>query len=263
MSVFVARTLDFNNTTRIVNLPDGTLPQHPATVAQLNAAVEGLAWKDSCRVATQADISISSPGSTIDGISMVAGDRVLVKANTASSENGIYIWNGSAVAMTRALDMDIATEVEGAILTVEEGTSANTTFRQSSVNVTLGTTALNWSIFGTSAGAASTSSAGIVQLATQTIVNTGTDAAQAITPSTLAGSIYAKKTFNATVGDGTSTSITLSHNFNTRDVRVTLYRNSGNYDEVMCEVQHSTVNTVTLIFDAAPTTAQYACTISN
>ena len=122
MPLDVQRTLDFGNARRIVNLPNPASAQEPATRAYVDSAVEGLAWKDSCRVATQGNINLSSPGATIDGITMASGDRVLVRAQTTQSQNGIYIWNGSAVAMTRALDANTADELEQATTTVEEGT---------------------------------------------------------------------------------------------------------------------------------------------
>lgn len=251
MSLDVQRSLDFGGARRILNLPDGVGAQEPATVAQLNAAVEGLAWKDSVRVSTQGNLNLASPGASIDGVSMAANDRVAVRLQTAGAENGLYIWNGAAVAMTRSLDMNTAAEVEQAIVTVEEGTNAGTTYRQTVVNVTLGTTALAWATFGTAAGAASTSSAGIIQLATQSETDTGTDAAKAVTPATLAGSVFASKKFAANFGDGSATSYAITHNLNTRDVDVEVYRNSGNFDTVLCEIQRTSVNIVTLVFDSA------------
>jgi len=59
------------------------------------------------------------------------------------------------------------------------------------------------------------------------------------------------------VGDGTSTSITVTHNLNTRDVTVGVYSSTSTYDEVNCDVQHTTANTVTLLFSTAPTSGQY------
>jgi hypothetical protein len=59
------------------------------------------------------------------------------------------------------------------------------------------------------------------------------------------------------VGDGTAVAYTITHNLNTRDVTVTLYENSGTYAEVICDVEHTTVNTVTLRFSIAPTSNQY------
>ena len=63
--------------------------------------------------------------------------------------------------------------------------------------------------------------------------------------------------YAAAIGDGTSTSITVTHNLNTRDVTVGVYSATSTYDEVSCDVQHTTANTVTLLFSVAPTSNQY------
>lgn len=99
MSKQILSDLDFNSAARILNLPDPTLAQHPATKAYVDSAVEGLAWKDSVRVATVANITLSGPGATIDGVAMAANDRVLVKDQSTASQNGIYIWNGGALSL--------------------------------------------------------------------------------------------------------------------------------------------------------------------
>lgn len=262
MSTQILTNLDFNNAARIQNLPNAVSPQEPATLSQLNSLVEGVAWKDSCRVATQANLTLASPGATIDGITMTTSDRVLVRAQTADAENGVYIWNGSAVAMTRALDMDAAPEVEQAVTTVEEGTSAGVTYRQTVVNVTLGTTALAWSVFGTAAGAASETSAGIAEVATQAETDAGTDDLRIVSPLKLKASPFARRSFAQDIGDGSATSITLTHNLASRDVRVEVFRNSGNYDTIHCDVQRPSTNTVTLVFAAAPTAAQFRALIT-
>jgi hypothetical protein len=251
MALDIQRSLDFGGARRILNLPDGVGAQEPATVAQLNAAVEGIAWKDSVRVRVSGNTNIAAPGAALDGVTMAANDRVLLGAQTLPAENGIYIWNGAAVPMTRAADMNVAAEVEQAVTTVEEGTSAGTSYRQTAVNVTLGTTALAWTVFGASAGAASTGSAGIVQLATQVEADAGSDAAKAITSATLAASVWASKKFTANFGDGSATSYAITHNLNSFDVDVEVFRNSGNRDTVLCEVQRTSVNQVTLVFDTA------------
>ena len=55
------------------------------------------------KVATTANIDLSNPGtSTIDGVSLSSGDRVLVKDQSTASQNGIYDFNGSSSAMTRS-----------------------------------------------------------------------------------------------------------------------------------------------------------------
>jgi hypothetical protein len=251
------RTLDFGNARKIVNLPDPSAAQDAATKAYVDSAVEGVAWKDSVRVSTQGNLSLATPGATIDGITMATNDRVLVRAQTAGAENGIYIWNGAAVAMTRALDASTAAELEQAITTVEEGTNAGVSYRQTVVNATLGTTTLSWTVFGQGAGAASDTSAGIVELATQAEVDAGTDTARAVTPAGLAGSVFATRKFSANIGDGSATSFTVTHNLNTRDVTVEVVRTSGNYDTVLVEVQRTSVNAVVVVFDAAPAANAY------
>lgn len=71
----VLTDLDMNSVSRLLNLPNPTLDQHAATKAYVDSAVEGLAWKDSCRVATQSNLNLSSPGSSIDSVSLSAKDR--------------------------------------------------------------------------------------------------------------------------------------------------------------------------------------------
>ena len=261
MARIQGNSLDFNNASRILNLPAPASANEPARLADLNSAVEGLAWKDSARVATQANISIASPGATIDGVTMAAGDRVLVRAQTTGSENGIYIWNGAAVAMTRVLDADTANELEAATITVEEGTSAGVTYRQTLVNFTLGTGSPAFVTFGTSTPVASTSQQGTVQIATQTDVDTGTDALKPVTPATLTNWANRIRKFAQTFGDGSATSFTITHNLNTKDLQVTVYSVGSTFDEVNCDVQHTTVNSITLVFAAAPSASQFRVVI--
>lgn len=257
MSKQVLTDFDFNNAARIVNLPDPTLAQHPATKAYVDSAVEGLAWKDSVRVASNANLTITGPGSTIDGVTMSANDRVLLKDQTTASQNGLYIWNGAAVSMTRAADANTFAELEQAVVTVEEGTSAGASFRQTAVNGTIDSTSVTWTSFGTSAAAATETTAGVLEIATQSETDTGTDDLRAITALKLNNWSGRKRKATATFGDGSATSFNIDHNFNTRDVQVEVYRNSGNYDSVLCDVTRPSVNRVTLTFAAAPAASAF------
>lgn len=257
MSKQVLTDFDFNNAARIVNLPDPTLAQHPATKAYVDSAVEGLAWKDSVRVASNANLTITGPGATIDGVTMSANDRVLLKDQTTASQNGLYIWNGAAVSMTRAADANTFAELEQAVVTVEEGTSAGASFRQTAVNGTIDSTSVTWTSFGTSAAAATETTAGVLEIATQSETDAGTDDLRAITALKLNNWSGRKRKATATFGDGSATSFNIDHNFNTRDVQVEVYRNSGNYDSVLCDVTRPSVNRVTLTFAAAPAASAF------
>lgn len=181
-SVTIQTDLDMADVSRILNLPTPSDPDEPARLRDLQSAVEGIAWKDSVRCAPQGNLDLSNPGATVDGETMSAGDRVLIRFQSTASQNGIYLWNGSAVAMTRAPDCSTAAELEEAIVSVEAGTDANTTWRQTQVDFTLGTDPVVWAAFGTSSASASESTAGIAELATQAETDTGTDDARIVTP---------------------------------------------------------------------------------
>lgn len=249
--------LDFNSVARIRNLPTPVDSDEPVRLADLNSAVEGVAWKDSCRVASQVNVTLSSPGASIDGVTLSNGDRVLVKAQTTTSENGIYVWNGAATPMTRAPDASTSDELEAAVTTIEEGTSAGTSWRQTSVNFTLDSGAVAWTQFGTGAGAASETSAGIAELATQSETDAGTDDTRIVTPLKLATWSGRTKRAQGTIGDGNATQIDVAHNFNTRDVIVQVYQNSGSYEQVNCDISLPNTNTARLNFAAAPASNAY------
>ncbi len=250
---------DFQGVSKVTNLPAPTNSGDAANKGYVDSAVEGLAWKDSCRVATQANLNLASPGATIDAITMASGDRVLVRAQTAGAENGIYVWNGAASAMTRALDANTFPELEQATTTVEEGTSAGVTYRQTAVNGTLGSTAVSWTVMGTSAPAASTTQSGISRHATQAEVDAGAALSPnvVVTVDTLNNWSGRLRKFSANVGDGSATSYTVTHNFNTRDVIVRVFPNSGQYDDVEVDVQRTGVNAVAVVFATAPASNAY------
>jgi hypothetical protein len=258
----VLSTLDFVNNTRIINLPAGVADGDAVNMAQMKAQVEGLGWKDNARVASVANVTIATPGASINGVSMTANDRVLLKDQTAQPENGLYIWNGAAVPMTRALDASTFDELESAVITIDEGTSAGATFRQTQVNGVIGTNNVIWASFGTSSPAASETTSGIAELATQAETDAGTDDLRIVTPLKLKNSIHAAKKFEGTIGDGSATSYVVTHNLNSKAVAVSVYRNSGNFDEVLVEVQKTSLNTVTVVFLAAPSLNQYAVAVT-
>ena len=120
------------------------------TKEYVDAVKVGLDFKDSVRVASTADVTVSGPGAAIDGITLSSGDRVLLKNQSTASQNGIYVFNGAASALTRATDADSSTEVTaGMFVFVEEGTvNADQGFvLTTDGTITVGSTSLSFTQF--------------------------------------------------------------------------------------------------------------------
>jgi phage-related tail fiber protein len=99
--------------------------------ANQTATVEGLItelrnndWKQSCRAASTADVTVSSAPASMDGVTFTVGDRLLLKDQTDASENGIYTFVATGSALVRATDCDVDEEVSsGLTVIVTEGTT--------------------------------------------------------------------------------------------------------------------------------------------
>ena len=113
----------------------------------VDAVKVGLDFKDSVRVASTANVTISGPGAAIDGVTLSSGDRVLLKDQSTASQNGIYVFNGAASAMTRATDADADAEVtSGLFVFVEAGTvnADNGFVLTTDGSITVGSTSLSF-----------------------------------------------------------------------------------------------------------------------
>ncbi len=245
----------------------GLLPaasgSEPVTLDQLNAALEGVNWKDSVRAASTGNLTISGPGASIDGVILTNGDRVRVKNQNDEPGNGIYIFNGAASALTRSADASTFTELEAAVVIVEEGTSnEGTSWRQTQVNGTLGTDDVLFTSFLSGSPDASESTKGIAELATQGEVDTGNDDTRIVTPLKLKNSKFFDQSKIFTIGDNSATSFNCDHNLNTRGVQVSVFRNSGSYDDVIADVTRPSVNRVTVGFGAAPASNGFIVVVS-
>lgn len=128
----------------VANAPSGSTDI--ANKAYVDSVAQGLDAKASCVAATTADITLSG-AQTIDGVSVIAGDRVLVKNQTLSQNNGIYLC--ASGAWTRTSDADTWDELTSAFTFIEQGTTNADTGYVCTANAggTLGTTALPWSQF--------------------------------------------------------------------------------------------------------------------
>ena len=203
---------------RITSLGTPTQTTDAATKAYVDAQLQGLDVKNSVRVATTANGTLSTAfanGQTVDGISLATGDRILLKDQSTGSENGIYTVNASG-APTRATDFDENSEVTGGtFFFVEEGTTnADNGFVMTNDGaVTVGTTALVFTQFSGAgsviAGSALTKSGNTLNVGVDdSSIEVNSDAlrvkASGITNAMLAGSIdlTAKVTGALPVGNG-------------------------------------------------------------
>ena len=224
----------------LTGLLNGVSAQDAVTMSQLNAAVQGYSWKQPVRAATTANITLSGV-QTIDGVSVIAADRVLVKNQTTASANGIYV--AASGSWTRALDMDIAAEFLLATTFVSEGGQGNSGWTMTTdAPIVVDTTALVFTQ--TSGNQLYTAGNGIV-------ISTGVISVDT--------AVTARKA-SATIGDGAATTITFTHSLNTQDIAVSVKEVSTNAGVIVDWVANG-VNTVQLTFGVAPTTGQYRVTV--
>lgn len=104
---------------------DATAVQHFVTLSQLNAVSAGISWKQIVRLCETANISVSSAPALIDGIAPTVGDRIALQGQSTGSEDGLWIWNGAAVALTRPTDWPTGTDQSGSAFFIAEGTCAD------------------------------------------------------------------------------------------------------------------------------------------
>jgi len=137
-------TFDF--TSAVLQVATPSADNHAAPKSYVDSIAQGLHWKDSVRVATTANITLSGT-QTIDGISVVADDRVLVKNQSTGSENGIYLCK--AGSWVRSGDMNESDEFSGSAIFIQQGTAnADTGYVCTNDGaVTVGTTSIQFTQF--------------------------------------------------------------------------------------------------------------------
>ena len=97
-----------------------------ATKVYVDNLVTGLKTRIICRVATTANITTATDlqaGDTLDGITLVEGNRILVKNQSTATQNGIYLVAASGQNAARDPEFDTVAELAGQMVIVQEGSA--------------------------------------------------------------------------------------------------------------------------------------------
>lgn len=194
-----ASSLTLGGLTSVAVTQDPTSALQLATKQYVDAVAEGLHVHAACAAATTgtlasitggtvtynngtagvgATLTLSVALTTLDGYTLLNGDRVLVKNEATQANNGIYTWATGGTVLTRATDFDTAAEMASGDFTfITNGTLyANTGWVQTDPVTTVGTSPVVWVQF--SGAGAYTAGTGLTLTGTQfSITNTAVTAA--------------------------------------------------------------------------------------
>ena len=175
--VLIVRILDEDN---LISNSDQAVPTQQSVKAYIDAIATSIVqvWKAPVRVATTVAGTLATSfaaGQVVDGITLVLGDRILIKNQALAKDNGIR--TVTAGAPTLAPDADTGAELEGAAVSVLFGASNdNTTWVQTNNNIVLETSDVIWVNLGTSVPDADEITKGITEEATNAETQSGTGA---------------------------------------------------------------------------------------
>lgn len=256
---FAVPTADINvNSRKITGLATPVSGTDAANKQYVDDAVAGFSWKESARVRVDTNVTTTSPGASLDGVTMATNDRVLLTGQSTGSQNGLWIWNGAASAMTRPTDFDSDADASGAAIMITEGTSASQQWVLTTDSpITIGTTSLTWVQFG--GGASYTAGNGLTLTSTDFNVGAGTGISVGADTVSIDTAVVVRK-YAVTVGNGALTSIPITHSLGTKDVTYSV-RQVSDDAFVDCDAVATDTNTLTLTFAVAPTTNSLRVTV--
>lgn len=237
-----------------------------ASITYVDGLVNGLSWKNAVRAATTTNGTLATAfenGDSIDGVTLATGDRILLKDQTASEENGIYVVAASG-APTRSQDMNAAVEFSGSAVFVREGTAnADKAFVETLEVTTVGTDPVSFTQFSsTTAGATrnldnlTVSGLAVGSLLVGTsgtqVSNLAIGASGTKLTSNGTTAVWSDNSFEATwaTGDGTTKAVT--HSLGTKDVQVQVYDMTNDETILVDTIIRTSTSVVTLTSSEAP-----------
>jgi len=278
-----------NGSTYLQSISDGN---KIATISDLHAVAQSLSVLGSVRTASDANLNLNGAVPIVSNVTLQDGDRVLVKAQSVATENGIYIFNSSTSTLSLSTNPEDSSLKEGSYTLVEEGlyaaqgwiaTSAvagATVWTQfsaageytagSGITVSNGEISVNRSVVDNwydasgSASSALTSANGYTDSQLSTFGNqTSTDISNAITTAenyadNLVTSLALTSKYVGTIsGDGSTDTFTITHNLDKRSVMVQVYQSSGSPDtqwaDVEVDMTRISTNAITIGMGVPPT----------
>jgi hypothetical protein len=205
---------------------------------------------------------------TLDGVTLAANDRILVKNHSTGAANGIYVVStlgtGANGVWDRADDADADGEITSStfVFVGEGSTQADTgwTVSTNGAIVVGGGSGTSIAFTQFSGGAGMTAGGGLTKTGNTFDVGAGTGIIVNADDVAIDTAVVVRK-YASDIGDGSSTAITVTHSLGTRDVVVEVFNNSTPWDTVECDVTRPSTTQVTCTFAVAPTSAQYRVTI--
>lgn len=270
----------FSTTDKVMYVYDGTEWKAGGSGSEYTLPTASASQKGGIKVGnglkmTGEVLSTDIPEATTSAAGLMnASDKTKLNGVTAGANPNVIESvkvNGTALSVTgKAVNIDLTSKadlVDGKVpanqlpsfvddvLEYDNLTAFPTTGESGIIYVALDTNkTYRWS------GSAYVEIANALDYATQAEAEAGTENTKVMTPlrvkqaiAALAGTI---NKYSATVGDGTNTEITVTHNLNSKDVIVQVYEVSSN-ETVIVDVVRTTVNAITLKFATAPASNAY------